>query len=99
MFDKTKQTATSATQLDNASVVVTHWRFKPGEATGWHRHAYPYVVVPLMDGRLRIVDREGTREVAMTVGASYYRPTGIEHDVINAGPSDYAFIEIELKSA
>ncbi|MGH6717769.1 MAG: cupin domain-containing protein [Alphaproteobacteria bacterium] len=84
--------------MDNASTRVTRWRFAPGAATGWHRHAYDYVVVPLVDGRVRLVEPEGEREIAMTAGASYFRPAGVEHDVINAGAGDYAFVEIEFKS-
>ena len=34
-------------QIDNETVRVTEWRFTPGAATGYHRHAYDYVVVPM----------------------------------------------------
>jgi hypothetical protein len=27
----------------------------------------------------------------------YYRPAGVEHDVINASDGDYAFIEVEIR--
>ena len=33
--------------IDNERVRVTEWRFAPGAATGWHRHEYDYVVVPM----------------------------------------------------
>ncbi len=39
--------------IDNERTRVTEWRFAPGAATGWHRHEYDYVVIPLMDGRPR----------------------------------------------
>ncbi len=39
--------AVATVQIDDASVRVTEWRFAPGTATGWHRHEYAYVVVPL----------------------------------------------------
>ena len=42
--------ATPTVQIDNERVRVTEWRFAPGEATGWHRHAHDYVVVPLATG-------------------------------------------------
>ena len=42
--------------IDNERVRVTEWRFAPGAATGWHRHEHDYVVVPLYDGNLRIVE-------------------------------------------
>lgn len=85
-------------QIDNDRVRVTGWRFAPGAATGWHRHEMDYVVVPMLDGRLRLVEPEGTREVELKAGVSYTRKAGVEHDVINANTYEYAFIEVELKS-
>lgn len=84
-------------QIDNDRVRVTEWRFAPGAATGWHRHEMDYVVVPMLDGRLRLVEPEGTREVDLKAGVSYTRKAGVEHDVINANTFEYAFIEVELK--
>ena len=83
--------------IDNDRVVVTEWRFAPGAATGWHRHGHDYVVVPLMDGKLRLVTKEGESLAEMKGGVPYFRSEGVEHDVINANDSEYAFIEIELK--
>jgi quercetin dioxygenase-like cupin family protein len=84
-------------QIDNERVRVTEWRFAPGAATGWHRHEMDYVVVPMLDGRLRLVEPEGTREVDLKAGVPYTRKAGVEHDVINANAYEYAFIEVELK--
>ena len=90
-------TAKPTTLIDNDRVIVTEWRFAPGANTGWHRHAHDYVVVPLMDGKVKLETKEGTSFAEMKKGAPYYRKTGVEHDVINANDTDYAFIEIELK--
>ena len=90
-------TATGTVLIENDRTVVTEWRFAPGDNTGWHRHTYDYVVVPMMDGRLRIVSADGETTVEMKAGAPYFRPAGVEHDVINANDGDYAFIEVELK--
>lgn len=84
-------------QIDNDRVRVTEWRFPPGAATGYHRHEMDYVVVPLTNGRLRLVESAGTREVTLAAGVSYMRPAGVEHDVINANDFAFAFVEIELK--
>ena len=84
-------------QIDNDRVRVTEWRFAPGAATGWHRHEMDYVVVPMLDGKLRLVEPEGTREVDLKAGVSYTRKAGVEQDVINANTYEYAFIEVELK--
>ena len=90
-------TATSIVHLENDRVIVTEWRFAPGANTGWHRHGHDYVVVPLMDGRVRLVTREGQSFAEMRKGVPYFRKEGIEHDVVNASDGDYAFIEVELK--
>jgi len=83
--------------IDNERVRVTEWRFAPGAATGWHRHGMDYVVVPMMDGKLKLVEPGGERIAELKAGVPYTRNTGVEHDVINANAYEYAFIEIELK--
>lgn len=90
-------TAISIKHVDNERVVVWEWRFAPGANTGWHRHGHDYVVVPLMDGTVKLETRDGTSLAQMKAGAPYFRKAGVEHDVINANDTDYAFIEIELK--
>jgi quercetin dioxygenase-like cupin family protein len=90
--------ATSTVFIDNERTRVTEWRFAAGAETGWHRHEYDYVVVPGMDGRLRIVGPGGAETLAeMTRGAPYFREAGVEHNVINANEGEYAFIEVEFK--
>ena len=89
--------ATGTVLIDNDRTVVTEWRFRAGENTGWHRHERDYVVVPLGDGRLRIIEGGGDSVAEMNRGVPYFRAKGVEHDVINASDTDYAFIEIEFK--
>ena len=89
--------ATSIKHIDNDRVIVTEWRFAPGASTGWHRHAHDYVIVPLMDGRLRLATAKDETTVEMSKGVPYYRPAGVEHDVINASDGDYAFMEVEIR--
>ena len=89
--------AVPTVQLDNDRVVVTEWRFAPGANTGWHVHGHDYVVVPLMDGKVRLETPAGTADAEMKKGVPYFRHKGVEHDVINANDGEYAFIEIELK--
>lgn len=85
-------------QEDNDTTRVTRWSFAPGAETGFHRHEYDYVVVPLTTGALKIVDKEGTESTAqLTAGLSYFRRAGVEHNVINASGGDFAFVEIEFK--
>ena len=85
-------------QVDNARVKVTEWRFAPGAETGWHRHAYDYVVVPMTSGKLLLHDGKKDSLADLTAGRSYYRPVGVEHNVINANEFEFAFVEIEFKT-
>jgi len=85
-------------QVDNDRVIVTEWRFTPGAETAWHRHGYDYVVVPLTNGLLKIDDGKTERVAEMKHGQSYYRPVGIEHNVINANDYEFVFVEIEFKA-
>ena len=90
--------ATSKIFVDNARTRVSEWRFAPGAATGWHRHAYDYVVVPMLDGNLKLVSEGGDEQIAeLKAGVPYFRNAGVEHDVINANDFEYVFIEIEFK--
>jgi quercetin dioxygenase-like cupin family protein len=91
------EVATSTVFIDNERVTVTEWRFAPGASTGWHRHEHDYVIVPLMDGRLKLLTAAGESFGEMKAGVPYFREAGVEHDVINANDAEYAFIEVELK--
>jgi len=94
----TQGTAIPTVTIDNDRVRVTQWQFREkGDNTGWHRHAYDYVVVPLFDGVLDIKTGEGeTMLVHMQNGVPYYRGFGVEHDVRNGNDFECAFVEIEL---
>lgn len=84
-------------QVENARFIVTEWRFAPGAHTGWHRHAYDYVVVPLTTGRLLLETTDGPLSAELVAGSSYAREAGVEHDVINDNPDEFVFVEIEAK--
>lgn len=90
--------ATSKVMISNERVRVTEWRFqKLGDNTGWHRHAYDYVVIPLFDGILKIDVGQGELVKAqMQNGVPYFREIGVEHDVINGNDFECAFVEVEL---
>jgi quercetin dioxygenase-like cupin family protein len=87
--------------MDNDRVRVTEWRFKnKGANTGWHRHAYDYVVIPQFDGTLEIDLGNGQRTTAeLQNGVPYFREIGVAHDVINANHFECSFIEVELLEA
>lgn len=83
--------------IDNDRVIVTRYDFAPGANTGWHRHGHDYVIVPLTDGKVKLLTASGESFAEMTRGEPYFRNEGVEHDVISANEGDFAFIEIELK--
>ena len=94
----TKGTATPTGFANNDRARVTEWRFKNrGNNSGWHRHEYDYVVVPLFDDTLEIETEGGKRTAGdMKTGIPYFREAGVEHDVINGNDFECAFVEIEL---
>ena len=89
--------ATATIKIDEPHVRVTEYRFQPGAETGWHRHGYDYVVVPLLDGNLLLERPDGSSHVAeLRPPQPYARAAGVEHNVINANAFDFSFLEIEL---
>ncbi len=89
--------ATPTVRIDNDRVRVTEWRFARGAATGWHRHEYDYVIVPLTTGSLVLEEQDGERRSELTAGVPYFREAGVEHDVVNGSDGEFAFVEIEIK--
>jgi quercetin dioxygenase-like cupin family protein len=94
---KCTEPAVPTVQEDNETVRITRWDFAPGAATGWHQHGWPYFVVMLTDGVLKLDSGSTQSEAVLAAGQSYMRPAGIEHDVMNGSPHPIAFIEIEIK--
>ena len=94
-----REPATGTVQLDNEHVRVTRWDFPPGAETGFHRHGWAYVVVPVTDGELLLEMGDGsTAQATLTAGQAYQRFAGMEHNVVNAGTAPLSFVETELKA-
>lgn len=92
--------ATSLQHVENARTRVTEWRFAPGAETGFHTHEYDYVIVPVTPSRMRLEMADGTVNHAdLEAGRSYFRPAGTAHNVINEGPGELVFVEVELLEA
>ncbi len=91
-------TARSTVLVDNERVRATEWRFaERDDNTGWHRHEYDYVVVPLTDGPLTIHEPGGERRIIeLKFGQPYFRSRGVEHDVASDSDTEIVFFEIEL---
>ena len=94
-----KNKAISNIQIDNNLVRVTKYSFMPGQATGMHKHLYDYIVTPITDGKLLLIDKNGNEsDYNLTSCQSYFRKAGVEHNVINSGKQKLIFIETELKN-
>ena len=94
----TREKAKPTIQIDDTRVRVTRWDFLPGAETGWHTHEMDYIVVPLSEGILSAELPNGsTVKNKLTVGGSYARLAGVNHNIINMNNRPYSFIEIELK--
>ena len=90
--------AKSKVMIDNSRVRVTEWEFDPGDETGQHIHEYDYVVVPMKDGILKIINDDGSVTLSdLKKGVSYFREKGVTHNVINENKFQYSFVEIEIK--
>lgn len=83
-------------QIDNGCARVTRHRLAPGTHTGFHRHEFDYVVVPVTAGRMRIVEGGAEKFSELAPGIAYFRAAGVEHDVFNDGEQELIFVEIEL---
>ena len=94
-----KNKAISNIQIDNKLVKVTKYFFMPGQETGVHKHLYDYIVTPITNGKLLLIDKNGNESnYNLIASESYFRKAGVEHNVINCGKQDLIFIETELKS-
>ena len=83
--------------IDNDKVKVTEWSFEIWDSTGHHIHEYNYIVVPMLDGELKILDKDNNETISKLIkGGAYYRDKGVEHNVFNNNNFPYSFIEIEL---
>ncbi len=83
--------------IKNDKVKVTEWLFDVGDSTGHHVHENNYIVVPMLDGELKILEKNNNETISKLIkGGAYYREKGVEHNVFNNNEFPYTFIEIEL---
>ena len=88
----------STIMIDNSKTKVTEWTFAPGDETGKHIHEYDYIVVPMLDGVLKIINEDGSTSYSeLKKGKSYFKKKGVNHNVINYNNFAYSFVEIEIK--
>ncbi len=96
-MSQNREQAKAVIQIDNEKVIVTEWLFSPNAETGWHTHEFDYVVVPQMKGQLLLESKKGNSIANLDAGKSYFRPAGVQHNVINNSDHEFIFVEIELR--
>ena len=95
----TKKHAIAKIQINNKLVRVTKYSFMPRHETGMHKHLYDYIITPITDGKLLLIDKDGNEsDYTLIASHSYFRKAGVEHNVINNGKKKLIFIETELKN-
>ena len=73
-----KNKAISNIQIDNKLVKVTKYSFMPGQETGMHKHLYDYIVTPITNGKLLLIDKNGKeRDFSLIASQSYFRKAGV----------------------
>ena len=94
-----KNKAISNIQINNKFIKVTKYSFMPGQETGMHKHLFNYIVTPITNGRLLLIDKKGNESnYNLIASQSYFRKAGVEHNVINYSKHNLIFIETELKN-
>ena len=71
--------AKAKVMIDNEKTRVTEWVFAIGDETGQHIHEFDYVVVPMLDGELKIINNNGEESISKLLkGGSYFRNKGFK---------------------
>ena len=72
---------------ENEHIRVWDFVVEPGKSKGWHRHALPYVIIPMTEGEIELksaitgnIDRPVSK-----IGEPIWRDAGEVHDLRNVG--------------
>jgi len=91
--------ATHEVQIDNGTFRSTKWTIEPNDAIPQHVHEHEYVVIPLVDATMHVMNADGSEfKSDLRAGQSYTRPAGAEHTVANRGSTTIEFVEVEKLS-
>ncbi len=84
--------------VDDDAKTVSHFQFKPGDETGWHKHEHDYFVVYLTDCKLLHMPRNGPEMVIDHKSReSRHIKAGVEHHVRSIADWDVELLEVEYK--
>jgi beta-alanine degradation protein BauB len=91
--------AQATVNVDDERARVTTWTFQNGDDTGYHRHEYDYIIVPITGGTFDVTESDGSiRDMHQEAADAYLGRAGTEHNVTNRSGRTASFVEIELKS-
>lgn len=91
--------AKTSIQVDNKLVRITKYLFLPGDETGMHKHKFDYIVTPITNGEIILIDKDENKSSSSLIASeSYFRKAGVKHNVINNSKKKLIFVEIELKN-
>ena len=83
---------------ETATQRILRCSFPPGVGHEAHFHA-PHFGYALSGGKMRIVEKQRTREVELLEGSSYTSEGVEQHEVLNIGTTDVIYLIVENKSA
>jgi quercetin dioxygenase-like cupin family protein len=81
---------------ENENIRVLRCTFKPGVGHEKHYHK-PHFGYTLAGSKFRMIDAEGTKEISVATGSSFYSEGTDWHEVLNIGDSTAIFLIIEPK--
>ena len=84
-------------QVENQQFRVVQWTIDPGGYIPMHQHNHDYVVVPLVNALMHVINEDGSEQFSeLRAGESYSRSRGTIHQVENRNSHQtISFIEIE----
>ena len=95
-----KNLASHSVLMENNVFKITKWEFLPSQETGWHTHHMDYIVLPLVNGQLKIISEDFSSNIVdVYTDKPYFKKAGVYHNVISHNENYFSFIEMEFKQS
>jgi hypothetical protein len=89
------------TLFENNQITLSKVTIMAQEEIGWHRDAYPEIVIAIRGGTITRIEANGTiKDVTFPTGTAVHRkadPIGELHRSINKGSEDLELIVLAMK--
>jgi beta-alanine degradation protein BauB len=84
--------------FENERVRIWSIKLDPDQRQPWHKHDFPYVIVPMTEGKNIMYFEDGReKETNEKVGGVLWREAGPPHELLNVSDWQYRNILIEIK--